>query len=158
MSMSGEQRLDSILRSWLGTPWASGQCCRGRGVDCRMFVCAALDELYGIKTPKPARIPRDTGSNNLPAAQAMTRTLMERFPIERVASAAEFQPGDILIVNRRGASRAAMQHLMIVGVGTPTPVWHAGLIGVCYTALAGWTVAHAYRPQFRERWSTAPSL
>lgn len=151
---SWQKRLDSVLRSWQYTPWAPGQCCRGRGVDCRFFIMAVLDELFGITEPLPPRLPQDTGINNRIIALNSIRQITGRYPC-RPMDREPPEAGDILIVRRPNSAGDAMPHGMIVGVGNPLPIWHSSSgMGVCYSSLAGWAIAHAFRPLNKESWAS----
>lgn len=147
-----QQRLDSILREWDGTPWMAGQACKGRGADCRYFLMGVLDELYGITEPLPPRLPQDTSANNRALAVASVRQISTRYPC-RVATGETIEPGDVLIVSRPATHEETLEHGMIVGVGDPLPVWHCGSAGVCFTALTGSVVKIIFRPLNKERWA-----
>ncbi len=153
--------LDAVLRSWLGTPFAAGQACKGRGADCRYFVVGVLDELYGVTVPRPRRLPLDVGWNNLPGRLAALREFTGRYPLRPIHVGREpFEAGDVLVVCRPGRDPARAHHAAILGPGDPLPLWHAGMAGVSYTSLAPYRVGHGFRPLNKESWScpTAESL
>jgi cell wall-associated NlpC family hydrolase len=147
-------RLDAVLRSWRGTPFAAGQCCRGRGADCRFFVVAVLDELHGVTAPKPRRLPLDVRWNNPPGRLAALREFTGRYPCRPLRVGREaYEPGDALVVCRPGQDPDRAHHLAIVGVGDPAPLWHAGLGGVTFTSLTHYRVGHGFRFTNRESWT-----
>ncbi len=145
-----QNRLETVLRSWEGTPWAAGQCCPGRGVDCRYFVCGVLDELYQIRSPLPPRKPLDTAIHNRDGAVTALRQLIDRYPSETIPVDSAFEPGDVLIVRPPLAHDQTLKHAIIIGPGGRA--WHAGRGGVSYIAIAGWAVTHAFRPLEKQRW------
>ncbi len=146
-----QEKLDAVLRSWQGTPFSSGQCCRGRAVDCRYFVVGVLDELHGTTAPLPRRMPPDTATHNRPGAVAALREMIDRWPSKNLDVKRDaLEPGDVVIVRPPRSHRDTLKHAMIVGLnGT---VWHASMAGVGYSVLDGRVVAHAFRPLGKERW------
>jgi cell wall-associated NlpC family hydrolase len=142
--------LDRVLRSWLGTPWRAGQCGRGQGVDCRYFIVAVLDELCRIETPRPPRLPQDSGVNGHDRAWQAIRELAERYQCRTLAAGEAPEPGDVLILRRASQHADALQHGMIFG--PRGEVWHAGLRGVMFTALAGWNIRLGFRPAGKDQW------
>ena len=150
-------RLDAVLRTWLHTPFAAGQCCRGRGADCRFFAVGVLDELYGVTIPKPRRLPLDVGWNNLPGRLAALREFTGRYPCRPLhLSREQPEPGDVLIVSRPGRDPDRAHHAAIVGVGEPVPLWHAGMAGVSFTSLAAYRCTRGFRMLEKDRWGTSP--
>jgi cell wall-associated NlpC family hydrolase len=148
------RRLDAVLHSWDRTPFAAGQCCKGRGADCRYFVVGVLDELYGVTAPRPKRLPLDTGWNNHPSRIAALREFTGRYPCRPLHPGREpYEPGDVLVVCRPGGPTEHAHHAAIVGVGEPVPLWHAGNGGVAFTSLVAYRVGHAFRLLNKESWS-----
>jgi cell wall-associated NlpC family hydrolase len=145
-------KLNSVLQSWQGTKFGTGQCCRGKAVDCRYFIIAVLDELYGISLPLPPREPSGLAVHNRPGAFAALRAMMSRYPCESF-SGDDPQPGDVLIARPPHSHSETLQHAMIVGAGVPTKLWHAGGRGVVFTSVVGWTIAHAFRPLEKSSWA-----
>lgn len=146
---SWQTRLDSVLRSWSGTPWMKGQCCKGRGVDCWFFVVGVLDELYRITPPLPPRLPLDTAINNRPGAVAAIKSLTDRYPTSKAVG--DVEPGDVVIVRNPATRWGTLQHAMIVGLNSQ--FWHAGTGGVGFTSLVGWSVERIFRPLNKETWA-----
>jgi cell wall-associated NlpC family hydrolase len=144
--------LDRVLRSWAGTPWRAGQCCKGShgGVDCFFFLVGVLDELHGITAPRPPRLPQDTSINNRPLATAALKRGLARYPCTTLSEEAILQPGDVAIVRKPSVHPDTLQHGMIVGADRQ--LWHSCTQGVCFTSMAGWVRREAYRLTDREKW------
>lgn len=148
-----DQRLNSVLRSWLGTPWCKGQCVRGIGIDCFYFVTAVLDELHGITAELPPRLPMDTAQNNRPLALATVRAFTNRYPCE-VLRDVPIESGDMLIGRRGQSHDETFQHAMIVGPEPVPQLWHCPGPGhgVCYSPQAPWIVVQILRPTEKTKW------
>jgi cell wall-associated NlpC family hydrolase len=151
--MTWQERLDSVLRSWIGTPWRAGQCMKGAagGVDCRYFVIGVMDELYGITAPLPARLPQDTSSNNPPLAASSIREIVERYGGRFLKPDEILEPGDGLIVREPGTHAEKLQHGMICGLRNE--VWNCSFPRVGYTSMAGWQIVRRFRPPNKESWA-----
>ena len=146
-------RLNQILQSWKGTPWGAGQCCRGKGVDCRYFVMGVLDELYGITDPLPPRLSQDTSKNNRTLAIAAVTQISKRYPCT-MNSGDELEPGDVIIARSPDAAAETLQHALIIGVGEPVPIWNASSGGVGYTSLSNWIVTASFKTLNKETWAS----
>ncbi len=125
-------KLESIFQSWRGTPFRSGQQCKGYGVDCVRFACAVMDELDG-KTRKPTTIDPDASISAPAVSSASLEEILKLFfPYEEVTDGTA-QPGDILAT---GPKRGGPGHALIVGT-QPGIVWEST---VPYVRLAGWSL------------------
>lgn len=154
-------RVDAVAGSWLGTPYMEGQRARGMGADCREYVQAFLDELYGNKEgTKLPRIAADTGIHSPALASPAIRAMMlSNHGVEDVTLTSKtLEPGDIIAAagEGNGAERREHEaHAMIVG-GSPWSVYHAlRLHGVVRSSIAGSGVMmlRLYRPRKKELWA-----
>lgn len=127
-----------------------GQCCRGRAVDCRYFICGVFDELYGIHEPLPPRLPLSTAVHNRAEAFNSLRQLMGRYPTCSTKTNEPCEPGDVLIVRPVRSHVETLQHAIIVGPSGR--FWHAGKGGVAYIAINHWAIAHSFRMLEKHRW------
>lgn len=123
-------RLGQVLESWEGTPYMSGQRCRGVGVDCVRFVVAVLDELTGRHTDIRT-IPPDTCLHAPAKAREAAERLSLAFEADRVTDALE--AGDVIVTGPVGGGPG---HVMIVG-HRKSEVWHASYPMVHKVGLRG---------------------
>lgn len=112
--------LDSIARSWVGTPYMEGASTKGVGVDCYHFVVHCLDEWLG-QVPTDLRFNRSRGKNDPIYLSNFIGALAERVRMFRVFE--EPKPNDVAVMRVNGVS-------FHVGIVTGSGVWHATRRGV----------------------------
>lgn len=126
----------------------AGQSCPGVGVDCVQFVVAVLDALHGYDRKPAPRLPQALGTNNPEAAAQAARTILARYPHERVEGE-QVQPGDVIVCpvgNGPG-------HVLLVG-WRPQTAWHSLIgVGVCQAGLGGLHYLHAWRSTEKAEWA-----
>jgi cell wall-associated NlpC family hydrolase len=76
---SREEKLIAAARTWLGTPYAWGDCRPGVGVDCSAFTQHLLAEATGLRLPRDANMQVRIGG-----------------PAGLLANLADLAPGDLL--------------------------------------------------------------
>lgn len=117
-------RLERTCEVWDGTPYMPGQrwASPSGGVDCVRFVCAVLDEMYGVHH----EIPRDVQDRSLhdPAgAQRVMDLIRSYYPdhsqLEKHDRVVE--PGDIIVTGHSGGGPG---HAILVGPRKNT-LWQA---------------------------------
>lgn len=149
-------RMRRILGEWENTPYRPGQQVKEAGVDCVRFVCAVLDELYGIRRDIKAilNLPQDVALHDRAGAFSAMRAIKELYGHDDVEGLL-VQPGDVFVV---GAATGGPGHAIIVGPDENT-LWQAGSRSVHRTGLAfvqdEQRVFRVYRPRLRFRWCMA---
>lgn len=145
-------KMGQVLDAWTGTPYGSGQRCRGALADCVGFVFGAIDDLDGRPRAQAPTMPADTALHDPKSSSAALRALRELYsPVEVVH---EFvQPFDILVVGPAGAGPS---HVMLVGTA-PGHLWHctpaSGVHRGGWALGAGYERLHgAFRIGDRARW------
>ena len=117
-------RIDEVCRSWEHTPYMPGQQGRGErgGVDCVRFVCAVLDELYGVHHDVPRDI-QDRSLHDPDGAARVVTMIREYYPDHRDLSCEDrcVEPGDIIIT---GQALGGPGHAILVGAQANT-MWQA---------------------------------
>ena len=127
---AAQARLGAVLESWRGTPYMSGQRCKGVGVDCVRFVIAVFDEMNGTDTPVKT-VPGDVAQHAPEVARAALELLLRSFDCSRVREP-YLEPGDVIVT---GPNAGGPGHAMIVGAERRM-CWHAApATGVCSTSL-----------------------
>lgn len=118
------QRIEDVCRKWENTRYMPGQRAPGEkgGVDCVRFVCAVLDELYGIHHD----IPRDVQDRSLhdpEGAQRVVELIRAFYPDHRDLPLADrcVEPGDVILT---GHERGGPGHAILVGARRNT-LWQA---------------------------------
>ena len=123
-------RIISIARSWIGTPYHHQAARKGVGCDCLGLVRGVYRELYGrdAETPPPYSADWAETLQRETMLEAARRHLIE-------IPSAERQPGDVLIFRLRPGTVAKHAGLM----ATSCTMIHA-IEGapVCETSLAPW--------------------
>ena len=147
-------RMDRVLSLWAGTPYGSGQRCRGAAADCIGFVFGAIDDVDGRPRAQAPSMPPDSALHDPDASAAALAALRALYePVEPVPSGAPVEPFDILVV---GPRLAGPSHAMLVGTSaghlwhcTPHAGVHRGgwALGPGYESLRG-----AFRIGDRRRW------
>lgn len=79
-------------RSWLGTPYVSGQGCKGAGVDCAWILLRVYTACGMISVRDP--IPYKAGLARLRSGEHFYRSMIERFAVPARRAA---EPGDIVL-------------------------------------------------------------
>lgn len=151
-----QARLERILDSWDGTPYAIGQQMKGAGVDCVRFVAAVLDELYGYKRLPVQDLPHDVALHQRETAIAAMRLIMKLYEPNEPVLDEILEPGDILVM---APPKGGPGHAMIVGA-RENEIWHSTGKRVQMTGIGffdaghtGWKLFGAYRALDRERWA-----
>jgi len=119
-------RLESVLRSWEGTPRMAGQRVKGGGADCAGFVVGVMEEMVGSKMEHP---PLLDAFQVRSTAEKAFREYFDAFPTE-ILKGEEVEPGDIILVGRQNIGK---EHILFVGNGA---LWHCGHKGVSKTGTA----------------------
>jgi cell wall-associated NlpC family hydrolase len=122
-------RLESLLHSWLGTPFLAGKNVRGRGVDCVHFVASIYDALLGTEY-RHENLPQDASFHNKSKAEAGLRKFCRMYPSTTVKGDVA-QPGDTIICGPAGEN-GGPGHGMIVG---KHQLWHVDSKSVCWAGL-----------------------
>lgn len=125
-------RLETVLRSWKGTPYGLGQQCKGMAVDCVRFVCAVLDEMYQQPYQKIEHLPDDIAFHSRDKAIDAFRMIMRLFPDYISVRGKEVEAGDVLIC---GSKSGGPGHAMIAGT-KQSILWHSNSHKVVQTGLA----------------------
>ena len=126
-----------FLESWLETPYAAGQCCRGEGVDCVRFVNAGLAYGHGLDAPPDLpRFSQDSAFHE----QGIVRELMDFW--RKLYKTTEEDVG----------SRPRLGDVLVVasGISNQTHVCIDGGNGFIYHAIAP-SVCRSSRQEFKTR-------
>lgn len=115
-----EDRINTVLRSWEGTPYMGGQQMKGQGVDCIRFCCGFLDDMYGYRRIELPRLPPDTAFHNKEKAEELVRWVLEQYRPNRLVTDHTIEPGDFLFSYPEGGGPS---HGMIFGADGR--IWHA---------------------------------
>lgn len=153
------QRLETSLKSWRGTPYATGQQVRGKqgAVDCVRFGAAVLDDLYGFRRELPRNIALDACVHAPDEAVAQVSKLLRIYHELDVVHPGEdglftVEPADMVIVGPAGGGPG---HLMVVGY-RPNTLWEAirpevSEVG-CTLDPDNRSVKHVFRANDRWHW------
>lgn len=148
---SVEERLHSILTSWIDTPYMEGQQLKKGGVDCVRFCCGVVDELFGYSRAPIEYLPADMSLHSPRSAFAAMKKLHRLYaPLEAV-SPESLQPCDLLVV---GPVHGGPGHLMIVGA-MPSTIYHSTNRGVVQAGIgmpSGMELFRIYRFSERDKW------
>lgn len=143
LSWAVQQRIDSALSGWAGTPYGSGQQCKGEGVDCIRYLAAFVDEMYGHKRCPTERLPQDYSMHTRAGAISVMRKILRIYPEMKKVPGTTLEPGDVVVV---GPKEGGPSHCLIVGAKKNT-MWHAANnTGVCMT---GWGLMRDQQKIFR---------
>ena len=127
--LSARWRVVEEARSWLGTPYHSGQGCKGAGVDCA-WILVRVYTAVGLVRDIP--MPSYKGAlARLHAGEQFYRTMIERFA-RPVTSGREPLPGDIVLFRVPLVSRRAARVISRATHGAIVDTWPV--------------VIHAYSP------------
>lgn len=149
-------RMRRILSEWEDTPYLAGRQVKKAGVDCVRFVCAVLDELYGINRDVKTvlNLPQDVSLHDRAGAFSAMRAIKELYGHDDVEGLV-VQPGDVFVV---GETTGGPGHAIFVGPDENT-LWQAGSRKVHKTGLAfvqdAQRVFRVYRPRERRKWAAA---
>jgi len=126
------QKLEGVINSWKGTPYAPGQQAKGIGVDCVRFVTGIMDEMSNT-THDYTTLPPDSYLHNPARSHAAVRQIIKLYaPFQKVIDG-NIQPGDVLVV---GPRQGGPGHAYIVGC-YDNELWDATGPGVKKTSYAG---------------------
>lgn len=116
------RRIEKACRKWEHTPYMAGQQTPGAGVDCVRFVCAVLDELYGVTNVIPREI-QDRSLHDPEGAKRITRMVRNYYPDHTDLEVGDrcVEPGDVLVT---GHALGGPGHAILVG-GQPNTMWQA---------------------------------
>lgn len=125
-------RLEALYQKWEGTPYMPGQRMPQIGVDCVRFVCAVMDEMYGIYTEIPREI-QDRSLHDPKGAEDIVALIRSYYPdhIDLVIGDRCVEPGDIPIT---GNAQGGPGHAILVGTARNT-MWQATTRAVRMTGL-----------------------
>lgn len=107
------RRLIRICERWEGTPYMSRQQMVGVGVDCVRFVCAVMDEMYGVKNEVP-REWNDARMNDPSQAKEMVEYIRQLYPDMNYIGDGNrvIEPGDVILTGKAGVGPS---HAVLVG-------------------------------------------
>lgn len=125
-----EDFIESRLKAWQGTPYMSGKCCIGRGVDCVHFITAFCDDVFGTRHAYEP-LPADMSFHNKEGAEAGLRRMFRLYPCSKIEGDT-LQPGDVVICGPTGI-HGGPGHAMIAGKDS---LWHVDSKCVCRAGLA----------------------
>lgn len=139
MRTGDAERIAGVLTSWLGTRYHRDAPVRGVGAGCAGFVCAVLDEVFGLTEPLPFAAEVEFSNETIPIARALVR----RYDLRVVAGRPTVL--DVLAIRQHGGKL----HLMLAGPRLNT-LWHCGAAGVAMTGVGEvdriGRLAATYRP------------
>jgi len=120
-------RLARILKQWEGTPYGPFRQTKGRSADCVGFICAVLNELYGMPETR-LNMPSDIEFKSRLRAKEAIETIKENYPHIDI-NGDVLEPGDVVVLGN------GVVHAMIVGPQKNT-IWHTTQgTGVCWSGL-----------------------
>ena len=127
------KRIEKVCQDWNHTPYIPGQQAQGEGVDCVRFVCAVLDELYGLDHTIPREV-QDKSLHDPAGAMKVTALVRAYYPDHKDLATADrcVEPGDIIIT---GHALGGPGHAILVGAGRNT-LWQASRVAVRMGGLA----------------------
>lgn len=105
------KQLDDILESWIGTPYADGQACKGRAADCVRSVDCIYQEHRGIVLPPLLALPADISFHSSLGFTVMMQAMRDRHPV-RLSRDSEIPVGCAILVS---TGRSHVSHIGIVG-------------------------------------------
>lgn len=121
-----DPHVDSVIDSWIGTPYGLNQSKKQVAVDCIRFVTSCCDELLQRPQTDYTELPPDTAMHRPDLAARAMRQIMKLFRPYRVWKGGPMKPGSILV---EYANRGGPQHAKILTT-TPMVVAHATSEGV----------------------------
>jgi NlpC/P60 family putative phage cell wall peptidase len=130
MTAQGE-RIVTLARGWIGTPYRHQAACRGAGCDCLGLIRGLWHELRGAEPERPPAYSMDWSE---PARQELLWQAAARHLVPKPL--AEEAPGDVILMRMRAA--AVAKHLGVMArVGANATFIHAySGHGVVETALS----------------------
>jgi cell wall-associated NlpC family hydrolase len=152
--MAWIDRLRGELYAWRGTPYVIGSQEAHVGVDCRLFVLAVYDSLYGVTDPVPPALLDPDVFTDAGASIAAYRAMISRYDCTRIPALIDYvQPGDCVIF-AGGTDTSRVGHVAIVGL-RHGELWHAQPgVGVSQTSWGATRklMLHAYRMNGKDGW------
>ncbi|WP_299651714.1 NlpC/P60 family protein [uncultured Jannaschia sp.] len=112
-----ENRVVSIAREWIGTPYVHQASRKGAGTDCLGLIRGVWRELYGREPLAVPNYTRDWGERQ--AVELLETTA--RQVLGDVKSISQVLPGRVLLFRMREGSAA--KHLGLVAEGGPGPTF-----------------------------------
>lgn len=140
------ERVNEVLSSWGGTPYANGQIVKGVASYCAAFPVAVLDELFSVDLPIPK-----LSFHRTTTAKRNLKFMLERYKEECSVLQLEprsLEPGDVLVLGEQSPT-----HCMIVG-GTVNHFWHSNSpLGVVRTGCGFHSqILRVYRVTNKVKW------
>ena len=149
-----EKQVIEAARRWINTPYALGQCCPGRGVDCINLACAIQDDLRGRPAPSAVKSLRGDACLHAPdRCRAALKKILENYqPLDTFGPTEPVEPGDVIVIAPAGGGPG--HALTAVG---PTGIFiHTDSRRVVLTGLplpeSMSEVLHIYRYPFKAEW------
>ena len=108
---AAQERMNRLMRAWVGTPYRMNVRVRGEGVDCWQLGAAILDGMDG-RSPTPlAHTAHDAGMNRPSEAVAAVKEMIDAMGMEEVTRQRILEPGDFLATG--STSNPYGSHLLI---------------------------------------------
>lgn len=135
-------KIVTIAKTWLGTPYHHQASLKGTGCDCLGLVRGVYSEIYGRSAEEPPAYTRDL------AEASRSETLLAAAGRHLVKiKKEEYAPGDVVIFRLRSGAMA--KHCAIISTVGPDRMIHAFESGpVCEVHMSSWwkrRIAAAYR-------------
>lgn len=115
-------RLEKVCQSWENTKYMAGQQMKGVGTDCVRFVCAVLDEMYGVQNSIPRQV-QDRSLHDPVGAQRVMEMICGFYPDHTALEIGDrcVEPGDVIVTGHGGGGPG---HAILVGPRRNT-MWQA---------------------------------
>lgn len=154
-------RIDKVLRGWLGTRYGEGQRAKRIQVDCVQFVAGALDELFAVKAPTfVPRLRADVAMHAVRKGFPTILAMKKGWHTLDLVHDDTVQPGDVIVTRAEYQSDAEnrLAHVMIAA-GERWTAYHAiPRVGVVRTTIANTRgILRVYRPRRKDLWLSSPS-
>lgn len=148
-----DDRVETVCRGWVGTPYVLNRCEKGIGVDCMHYVAACLDELYGVEHSKNLRsLPPDACVHNKLGVVKAGKALLKAYPSHSRVEDWTLESGDLVILGPHSQTPTAA-HLLIAG--KRGKLWQTNSFGVCFTGYghdSSEMVVAVYRASDKNLW------
>jgi len=109
----GQERVISVARSWIGTPYRHQASTRGAGADCFGLVRGVWRELIG---GEPELVPAYSPDWSEPQGEERLWSAARRHLVEQPVASAGPEPGEVILFRMR--SGAVAKHLGILSEKT----------------------------------------